>query len=66
MDEIRFEAGAYDPARVNEVMREARRMRNEVIVDLVKALFDGRLATRLFGPSTDRNHDLPGGTAAHH
>jgi hypothetical protein len=66
MDEIRFEVSAYDPARVNAVMREARRMRNEVMVDLVKALFDGRLANRLFGASTDRTHDLPGGTPAHH
>ena len=61
MNEIRYEVAAYDPA-----LREARRMRNEVIVDLVKALFDGRLATRLFGPSTDRTHDLPRGTTAHH
>jgi hypothetical protein len=66
MDEIRFDARAYDPARVNAVLREARRMRNEAMIDMVKALFDGRLATRLFGPSTDKGHDLPKGTAAHH
>lgn len=65
MDEIRFDVSAYDPARVNAVMREARRMRNEVMVDLVKALFDGRAANRLFGHSTERTHELPGGRAAH-
>ncbi len=65
MDDIRFDVQPYDPARVNAVMREARRMRNEVMVDLVKALFDGRLATRLFGPSTDKADDLPKGTAPH-
>jgi hypothetical protein len=62
MDEIRFDSHAYDPAHVNAVLREARRMRNEVMVDLVKALFDGRLAARLFGSDADRQEGLPKGT----
>ena len=37
-------------------------MRNEVMVDLVKALFDGRLAARLFGSDADRQEGLPKGT----
>jgi hypothetical protein len=64
MDEIRFDARAYDPAHVNEVMREARRMRNEVLVDLAKAVFDGRLTRRLFGHDDATRHTLPKGTAS--
>ena len=62
MDEIRFDHHAYDPAHVNAVLREARRMRNAALVDLVKALFDGRLAARLFGADADRHEGLPKGT----
>jgi hypothetical protein len=64
MDEIRFDARAYDPAYVNEMMRAARRMRNEVLVDLVKAVFDGRLTCRLFGHDDGTRHTLPKGTAS--
>lgn len=49
MDDLRLDSRAYDPAHINAVLREARRMRNEVLIDLVKSLFDGRLATRVFG-----------------
>ncbi len=63
MDEIRLDRSAYDPAYVNAMLREARRMRNAVLVDLVKALFDGRLTSRLFGHDHDAPHVLPKGTA---
>ncbi len=63
MDEIRFDANAYDPARVNAVLREARRMRNEVMRDLFKAIFDGRLVARLTGHREQRPDNLPHGTA---
>lgn len=62
MDEIRFDSRGYDPAYVNAVLRDARRMRNEAMVDLVKALFDGRLVARLFGADADRHERLPKGT----
>lgn len=67
MDDIRLDARAYDPAYVNAVMREARQMRNEVVADLIKAVFDGRLTARLFGtraPATARpaHPGLPDGT----
>jgi hypothetical protein len=62
MDEIRFDRHAYDPAYVNAMLREARRMRNEALVDLVKALLDGRLAARLFGAEADRHEGLPRGS----
>jgi hypothetical protein len=45
-------------------MRAARRMRNEVLVDLVKAVFDGRLTCRLFGHDDGTRHTLPKGTAS--
>ena len=64
MDDIRLDARAYDPAYVNAMIREARRMRNAAVIDMVKALFDGRATARLFGPSRDSHHDLPSGTAS--
>ena len=64
MDEFRLDARAYDPAHVNAVIREARRMRNAAMIDMVKSLFDGRATARLFGPSRDTHHDLPTGTAS--
>lgn len=55
MDKMEFDSRAYDPAYINAVMREARRMRNEVLLDMFKAIFDGRLTARLFGKSeTDK------------
>jgi len=51
MDDLKLDSRAYDPAYINAVMRDARRMRNEVLIDLFKAIFDGRLTARLFGKS---------------
>lgn len=51
MNDLEFDSRAYDPAYINAVMRDARRMRNEVLIDLFKAIFDGRLTARLFGKS---------------
>ncbi len=63
MDDLRLDARAYDPAYVNAVIREARRMRNEVLRDLVKSLFDGRLTARLTGERKVASNDLPHGAA---
>ena len=66
MDDLKFDARAFDPAHVQALMREARRMRNEVLLDMVEALFDGRLATRLMGrrrlatPTSDDGFALAG------
>ena len=49
MDDLRLDSRTYDPAYVNAAIREARRMRNEVLRDLAKSLFDGRLTARLIG-----------------
>jgi hypothetical protein len=65
MDEIRFDSSAYDPAHVNAVLRDARRMRNELLVDLAKAIFDGRLTDRLFGRRPAEAPQLPGAAASH-
>ena len=63
MDDLRLDARAYDPAYVNAVIREARRMRNAALADMVKALFDGRLTARLTGENKAAANDLPHGAA---
>ena len=63
MDDLRLDARAYDPAYVNAVIREARRMRNAAMVDMVKSLFDGRLLARLTGERQTASNDLPHGAA---
>ncbi len=60
MDDLRLDSRAYDPAHVAGVIREARRMRNAMLIDAAKALLDGRLWTRLTG---DRPAGLPKGAA---
>lgn len=60
MDDLRINA---DPARIDAAIRDARRIRNEVLADLVKALFDGRALARLTGESKARTNDLPKGSA---
>ena len=55
MNKFELDSRAFDPAYVNAVLRDARRMRNEVLIDLFKAIFDGRLTAMLFGKSeTDK------------
>lgn len=49
MQTTKIDLDPYDPARVNAVMIAARRMRNETMADLFKALVDGRLWARLTG-----------------
>ena len=67
MDDLRLDARAYDPAYAQSIMREARRMRAEVLTDMAKALVDGRLLARLTGDrkpaSNDQRHDMPHGAA---
>ena len=63
MDDLRLDARAYDPAYVNAVIREARRMRNAALADMAKALFDGRALARLTGENKAAANDLPHGAA---
>ena len=63
MDDLKIDARAYDPAYVNAMIREARRMRNAALADMVKALFDGRLMTGLTGERKAPSNDLPHGAA---
>ncbi len=42
MSTDRLFAGNYDPAHINAVMIEARRMRNAVLLGLLRRLFDWR------------------------
>lgn len=63
LDSRAYDLAAHDPAYVNAMLREARRMRNAVILDLVKAIFDGRLTSRLFGNDDAARHGLPKGAA---
>jgi len=61
MDDLRI---TTDPARIHAAMCEARRLRNEVMRDLFKALFDGRfLALFTGGKDKPSANDLPRGTA---
>ena len=56
---------AADPARINAIMCEARRMRNEALRDMFRALFDGRfLALVTGGKRKSPAGHLPKGTAA--
>lgn len=61
MDDLR---SAADPARINAAICEARRLRNEVMRDLFKALFDGRFLAFVTGKRKTAADDLPTGTAA--
>jgi|GEM_PF-2016342 len=55
---------AADPTRINAIMCEARRMRNEALRDLFRALFDGRfLALFTGGKRQTRASNLPKGAA---
>ena len=63
MDDLRLDSRTYDPAYVNAAIREARRMRNEVLRDLAKSLFDGRLTARLIGERKAASNHLPHGAA---
>lgn len=65
MDDLKFDSRAYDPAYINAVMRDARRMRNEVLIDLFKAIFDGRLTARLFGKSENDSTSYHGPSPLH-
>ena len=58
----RIELDPYDPARVQAIMLEARRMRNAALADLVRATLRGRWLRRLVGQPADRQ-GLPGGAA---
>ena len=65
MDDLKFDSRAYDPAYINAVMRDARRMRNEVLIDLFKAIFDGRLTAKLFGKSDTHSTGYHGASPLH-
>ena len=65
MNDLQLDSRAYDPAYINAVMRDARRMRNEVLIDLFKAIFDGRLTARLFGKSETDSTSYHGPTPLH-
>lgn len=58
-----YDLPAYDPAYVDAVIREARRMRNVAMVDMVKAFFDGRFMTLVSGTRRTAKADLPEGAA---
>jgi len=60
MQTIKTDLAPYDPARVNAVMIEARRMRNEAMVSMLKNV--GRFFKRLVGSGESQ---LPKGTASH-
>jgi len=61
MDDLRM---TTDPARIHAAICEARRLRNEAVRDLFKALFDGRfLALFTDGKRQARANDLPKGAA---
>jgi len=60
MQTMKIDLVPYDPARVNAVMIEARRMRNEAMVSMLKNA--GRFLKRLVGSGESR---LPKGTASH-
>jgi len=60
MDDLRL---AADPARINAAICEARRLRNAVMRDLFKALFDGRFLALVTGKRKAAADDLPSGSA---
>lgn len=60
MQTMKIDLDPYDPARVNAVMIEARRMRNEAMLSMLKNA--GRFFKRLVGSGENQ---LPRGTASH-